>query len=87
MTDLVEKYKTLDKTDRKINDKNEMAFTDAFIFHKPIFAKRLRIAMNKPIKQDTFGITTVAFYEKRTTILIRNILIYPDIQMCFWVNN
>jgi hypothetical protein len=85
LTQLIEKYKKINNG--KISDKNSVSLSDAFIFHKPIFAKRLRISMNKPIKQDTFGIQLVAFYEKRTTVLVRNTQIFPDIQMCLWVND
>lgn len=85
LTELIEKYTKLENGKNKNRD--TVSLTDAFIFHKPIFAKRIRIAMNKPVKQDTFSIEFVRFYEKRTVVMIRNHSIYPNKQMCFWCNN
>jgi hypothetical protein len=85
LTDLITKYKKVD--DSKINSKDNVSYTDAFVFHKPIFAKRLRISMNKPLKQEVFGIDFVRFFEKRTVVLIRNSKIQPDKQLCMWINN
>lgn len=85
LTDLITKYKKVN--DSKPNSKDNVSYTDAFVFHKPIFAKRLRISMNKPLKQEVFGIDYVKFYEKRTVVLIRNQKIFPDKQMCMWINS
>lgn len=84
LTELIEKYKPIEAG--KLNSKDNVGLSDAFLFHKPIFAKRIRIAMNKPTKQDMFGIEWVRFYEKRTTILIKNSDLDPNKQMCLWVN-
>jgi len=85
LTELIEKYKKVE--DGKKKNKDTVSMKDSFLFHKPLFAKRVRIAMNKPTKQDTFGIEYVKFFEKRTTIMMRNQTIYPDKQVCFWVNS
>jgi hypothetical protein len=85
LTELIEKYK--DVEDDKNNDKNNTSKSDAFIFNKPIFAKRIRIAMNTPLQQEAFAIDFVRFYEKRTTMLIRNQNFTPGTQLCMLVNS
>lgn len=85
LTELIEKYK--DVEDDKNNDKNNTAKSDAFIFNKPIYAKRIRIAMNTPLQQEAFAIDFVRFYEKRTTMLIRNQNFTPGTQLCMLVNS
>lgn len=85
LTELIEKYQKIENGKNKNRD--TVSLTDAFVFHKPIFAKRIRIAMNKPVRQGTFSIEYVKFYEKRTVVMIRNQMILQNRQMCFWCNN
>lgn len=80
LTDLIEK-----NIDPIINSKSsQVNYTDSFVFNKPIFAKRLRIAMNTPLIQETFSINRVKFYQKRTVMVIKN---RSFNSLCFWVNS
>jgi hypothetical protein len=85
ITDLTEKTSFINKEGR-ISSTDAISQSNAVVFHKPIFAKRIRINLNEPVKSNSFSITSVKFFQKKTTILIKNELVGKDEHFCFYVN-
>lgn len=57
------------------------------LFHKPIFAKRIRISMTKPLERyRSFGIIKVKFYQRLSSFLIKNEFINACDNYCFFLN-
>jgi hypothetical protein len=85
VTGVFEKTSFINK-EGKISSKDAISEYNAIVFHKPIFAKRVRINLNEPVKHGSFSIFYVKFYQKRTTILVKNELIDSTQQYCMYVN-
>ncbi len=85
VTDVVHKTSFVNK-EGKIQDKDAYSEYNAVVFHKPIFARRIRINLNEPIKKQSFSILSVKFYQKKTTLLIKNELMDESEHWCYYVN-
>jgi hypothetical protein len=85
VTDVVQKTSFISK-EGQIQDKDSYSPYNAVVFHKPIFAKRIRINLNEPIKKNSFSIFFVKFFQKKTTLLIKNELMDENQHWCFYVN-
>ena len=92
------KYKDIDCTERyekysyitndgKIRSKNNVSKDNTIIFHKPIIAKTLRIALSEPLNGSSFGIETIHFYQHASHIVITNSLVNKNKQLCLFVNS
>ena len=70
----------------KISSDDATSEHNAIAFHKPIFARRIRINLNEPLKKSSFSIWSVKFFQKRTTMLIKNELFDDTQHFCMYVN-
>lgn len=85
VTGVFEKTSFINK-EGKISSHDAISEFNAIVFNKPIFAKRVRINLNEPVKHGSFSIFFVKFYQKRTTMLIKNELIDTQWNYCMYVN-
>ena len=58
----------------------------AVVFHRPIIAKRIKIVLTEFLQKDYFSIDKVRFFQKRSLVMIKNNLIDPCKELCFFVN-
>jgi hypothetical protein len=68
---------------KKANEEAK-SYEDSVIFHKPIFARVIHIALNSPLEKHSFSIWKVHFYVKQGCQMIKNESIGKP--MCFYVN-
>lgn len=84
LTELIEKFKPISEN-KKISEDSASEY-NALIFNKPIFARRLRIVMNEPLKKKSFSVFKVKFFQKKTVSLIRNMKVDSETHQCLTVN-
>ncbi len=84
-TDVYDKSAFL-SSEGQISNQEAVSLENAVVFNKPIFAKRVRINLNEPLKKNSFSIFQVKFYQKQTVILVKNQLYDPCINYCWYIN-
>lgn len=84
-TDVYDKSSFINDEGKTANQE-AISLDNAIVFQKPIFAKRVRINLNEPVKSHSFSIFYVKFYQKRSTVIIKNDYLDKTKHYCFYVN-
>ena len=86
---ITEDYKVgeyIDKVTGKRTNIDLISKTYAIVFHKPIFAKRIKLILKKPFFVDYFAIEKVRFFQRRSYVLVKNEMLDYCNNFCFFIN-
>ena len=86
---ITEDYKVgeyIDKVTGKRTNIDLISKTYAIVFHKPIFAKRIKLILKKPFFADYFAIEKVRFFQRRSYVLVKNEMLDYCNNFCFFIN-